>query len=99
MWPLSVCAATAWRILSGAQRTLVHFDLAHDHFRKSSPIFGLMRSITGSPEFVREKWKPVFPEKQDHQSLSAKSGDWFSRKDKRKPKAWSGEEIIGMETA
>ena len=22
MWPLSVCAATAWRILSGAQRTL-----------------------------------------------------------------------------
>jgi hypothetical protein len=54
---------------------------------------------TGSSEFVREKWRPVFPEKQDRQSLSGKSGDRFFWKDKRKPKAWGGKEIVGMETA
>jgi hypothetical protein len=54
---------------------------------------------TGSSEFVREKWRPVFPEKQDHRSLLGESGDRFFRKDKRKPKAWGGEEIMGMETA
>ncbi|MGO7171993.1 hypothetical protein AB9F47_33585, partial [Rhizobium leguminosarum] len=42
------------RVQQDALRTLYHFESAHNPFRKSIPIFGVMRCISAKPKNLRD---------------------------------------------
>ncbi|WP_206520375.1 hypothetical protein, partial [Mesorhizobium sp. M7A.F.Ca.US.006.01.2.1] len=63
-------------------------------FENRVPIFEVLRSITGSLEFVREKWRPVFPKRQT--KIKSLEQVRFIRNELAPS---GGEEIIGVEIA